>query len=137
MSKIVLHHYDYDTKQTISDGEVDTHTIAKAINPEQMAEIIRDWLNSTNSAALRGELVGKKIAESHRTLQGLFYTFLLAAVVQLVCDYPDDRNSVDHGIGRQRISVVFAWLFLFVPGLYICSIVLPHYSYCTIAYLFK
>ena len=33
MSKIVLQHYDYDTKQTISDGEVDTHTIAKAINP--------------------------------------------------------------------------------------------------------
>jgi hypothetical protein len=93
MSKIVLQHYDYDTKQTISDGEVDTHAIAKAINPEQMAEIIRDWLNSTNSAALRGELVGKKIAESHRTLQGLFYTFLLAAVVQLVCDYPDDRNQ--------------------------------------------
>lgn len=91
--KIVLSHYDYDKKETVVDGETDIRTIAKAIDPEQLGELLCDFANSYSNSSKSGTLAGKVIASNHRTLQGCVVNLMIAALCEIASDYTDARNE--------------------------------------------
>lgn len=90
---IVLTHYDYDKKEEVIDGEVAVNAIAKAIKPDQLGELICDFLNSYSNSYRSGTEAGKVIADNHRTLQGCAVNFMLAALIELANNGTDPRNQ--------------------------------------------
>jgi len=91
---IKLSHYDYDKKETISDGEVGVRDVAKAITAEQLGEIICDFVNSYSNATKSGTEVGKAIAGNHRTLQGCAVNLMVNALCEIANTGTDARNQV-------------------------------------------
>ena len=61
--------------------------------PDVLAEILDNYLNSYDSPERNGLAVGKKLTETHRTLQGAAVNFFLHCLMGMVQDYTDPRNA--------------------------------------------
>jgi len=79
--EIKLHIYDYDKKETIENGSVDTGSVAKALNTKQLADLLDHYVNSYDSASTRGIEVGAHMANTHRTLQNNFVHLVLGMLI--------------------------------------------------------
>jgi hypothetical protein len=91
---IKLHHYDYDTREMVEDGEVSTYQIAKCIKPEQMAELLDDLLNVGGRGYIEGLQVGKDLRTTHRTLQRSAIGFALGIILGISDqEHSDARNA--------------------------------------------
>ena len=77
---------DYDGKET---ARVHTGMLAKSLTLENMAELLQDFVNSGMKDYRDGEVVGKLLHNSHRTLQ--------ASVIRL-CFFPPNLCSTDFHI---------------------------------------
>ena len=96
MSKhmIQLSHYDYDKKETVEDGEVSVHAIAKALTIEQMAELLDNYANNYSATYGHGMKIGEILRSSHRTLQRSVIVVLTGIISGLAHqEYTDLRNE--------------------------------------------
>lgn len=100
--EIKLTHYDYDTKETIEDGTISTYDIAKCATPENIAEILTDWMNSFSRDYSTGVKIGKLLEGKHRTLQSSVGRMVLGILVGLgEQNYTDPRNEAIVALGKQ------------------------------------
>lgn len=96
MSKyeLELTHYDYDEKETVSDGAVSIRDIARALDPETLAELLDDYVNNFSSGYKRGRKTGHALRSHHRTLQRSVITELIGVISGLSeQEYTDPRNE--------------------------------------------
>jgi len=68
-------------------------SVPRDTTPEDIAKLLKDWLNSYDRAELRGAKAGKQFLEEHRSLQGLVVNFMVAALVAMADGDTDPRNA--------------------------------------------
>ena len=91
---VQLSHYDYTAKETVSDGEVSIHAIAKALTIEQMAELLDNYVNNYSISYGNGVKIGEILRSSHRTLQRSVIVVLTGIISGLAHqEYTDLRNE--------------------------------------------
>jgi hypothetical protein len=94
---------DYDGKET---ARVHTGMLAKYLTLENMAELLQDFVNSGMKDYRDGEVVGKLLQTSHRTLQASVIRFCLGIIVSLgKQDYTDARNETPVAMAK-KITVM-------------------------------
>lgn len=101
--------------QEYVDGDiVDTHAIARSLDPETFAALLDDYVNTFHSDFKRGEKTGKELRRSHRTLQRSVIVELVGIIAGISDqDFTDARNEgaialakkikalyEEHGAGR-------------------------------------
>jgi hypothetical protein len=83
---------DYNGKEV---ANVHTGMLAKSLTLENMAELLQDFVNSGMKDYRDGEVIGKLLQSSHRTLQASVIRLCLGIMVSLSKqDYTDARNVV-------------------------------------------
>jgi len=68
-------------------------SVPRDTTPEDIAKLLKDWLNSYDRAELRGAKAGKQFLEEHRSLQGLVVNFMVSALVAMADGDTDLRNA--------------------------------------------
>ena len=99
---IKLSHYDYDLKETVSDGEVSVYAIAKAITNEQIAYLLDNWVNNFSATYRNGIEIGHILRSTHRTLQRSIIVVLVGIIAGLSeQDHTDPRNEYAIHLAKQ------------------------------------
>ena len=94
MAKIKLHHWDYDKKERVEDGEISTNKIAQCVSEEGLVELFDDLLNFGGRGYGVGVSVGQSLQTHHRTLQRSAVAFALGLIVGISDQkYTDPRNA--------------------------------------------
>jgi 2-hydroxy-3-keto-5-methylthiopentenyl-1-phosphate phosphatase len=90
---------DYDGKET---ARVHTGMLAKSLTLDNMAELLQDYVNSGMKDMRDGEVVGKLLQTSHRTLQASVIRFCLGVIVSLgEQEYTDARNEMPVAMAKK------------------------------------
>jgi hypothetical protein len=98
---INLSHYDYDKKETVSDGEISTYAVAKGMTTENMTEVLSDWMNSFSKDYGTGVEIGKQLEGKHRTLQSSVGRLCVGILVGLGKQkFTDPRNEAIVKLGQ-------------------------------------
>lgn len=93
MKTVVLSTYDWDKHETVKIAEVPASIIGKALDPEAMAEVLENRLNTGIGGRKFGIAVGQKMVECHRTLQGQFMEFVIGLILGYYEQYMKDWNG--------------------------------------------
>ena len=94
MAKIKLHHWDYDKKETVEDGEVSTSQIARCIGKDELVELFDDLLNYGGRGYSVGKQVGEDFRTHHRTIQRSAVAFAFGLIVGISKqEHTDARNA--------------------------------------------
>lgn len=94
MSAIKLHHWDYDLKKTIEDGEVFTNDIARCVTEENFIELFDDLMNYGGRGFTEGIAVAEGFKRKHPTIQRSAIAFCLGFVVRMAdSQFVDARNE--------------------------------------------
>ena len=100
--EIVLTHYDYDKNETVEDGVISVHVVAKSITNDNMAQLLDNHLNSFNDQYRNGQSVGKKLHGTHPSCQGNVGRWALGVLVGLGEEhYTDARNEKIVALGKE------------------------------------
>jgi len=101
-----LKHWDYDKKEYVSDGEVSLYKVAKALDAETLADLLDDYVNNFSSSYKRGLETGRKLRQSHRTLQRSVIVELVGIIAGLSeQEHTDPRNETAIHLAKQIKAV--------------------------------
>ena len=90
---------DYEGKEI---ANVHTGMLAKSLTLDNMAGLLQDYVNSGMKDMRDGEVVGKLLQTSHRTLQASVIRFCLGIIVSLgEQDYTDARNEMPVAMAKK------------------------------------
>lgn len=96
MAEFMMKRYDYGKNEDVEIGMVSTSTLAQSMTPEDLANLLDDYLNRNGSWRVEaGRKVGEELRFTHRTLQRLAVGFaleLLAGISEQ--ERTDPRNEV-------------------------------------------
>lgn len=105
--EIQLSHYDYDLKETVSDGEVSVRLVAKSMTNENMAQLLDNHLNSFDDQYKKGLAVGEMLHHTHRTLQASVGRWALGILIGLGRQkYTDARNEKIVALGQKLDAMI-------------------------------
>jgi hypothetical protein len=94
---------DYEGKEVAC---VHIGMLAKSLTPDSTAKLLQDFVNSGMKDYRDGEVVGKLLQTSHRTLQASVIRFCLGIIVSLgKQDYTDARNETPVAMAK-KITVM-------------------------------
>ena len=91
---IYLHHWDYDKKERVEDGEVKVSNVARCMTAENFVSLFDDFLNYGGKQQHEGMFVGKSLARTHPSLQRQAVCFCLG-LIQGISEstFVDARNE--------------------------------------------
>jgi hypothetical protein len=90
---------DYNGNET---ARVHTGMLAKSLTLANMAELLQDYVNSGMKDYRDGEVVGKLLQTSHRTLQASVIRFCLGVIIALgKQEYTDARNETPVAMAKK------------------------------------
>jgi len=97
----------YTVSLNSGDDEVSVRTIAKALTPEQFAELLEDYANAYSSDFNRGKETGKFLCRAHRTLQRSVIVELCGIICGLANQtHTDPRNASAIALAKNIEEVV-------------------------------
>lgn len=92
--ELKLHRYQHQIEEGEEEQIVNIGQVARAINDEQLALLISEYLNIGFKGHRNGIAVGKAGTRFHRTIQRSFIGWLIGAIVSMAeQEYWDDRNA--------------------------------------------
>lgn len=95
---------DYEGKET---AKVHIGMLAKSITPDNMKELLQDYVNSGMKDYNEGEHVGESLKSAHRTLQASVIRFCLGVIISLSKqEYTDARNEMPIAMGKKIAQMV-------------------------------
>ena len=108
VDKLKLEKWNPATSQSEPLAEVSPWDISRAIKtPEQLVEILSDYLNRGTKDYNTGIAAGKVAQNQHPTLQGSMIRFCLGVVVGMSTnDYTDARNATPVALGRKLAQML-------------------------------
>lgn len=105
--EIRLSHYDYDLNETIEDGTVSVHQVAKGMTNGNMAQLLDNHLNSFNDQYKSGLAVGNMLHHTHRSCQANVGRWALGLLVGIgEQEHTDQRNEKIVAVGKQLKEMI-------------------------------
>lgn len=98
---------EFELNGVVQDLKISVWKIARVLKHSQMAELLDDWCNSGMKDYRDGEVVGKALQNSHRTIQASVMRFCLGVIIALSRqEYTDARNEMPVQMGKQIAAMI-------------------------------